>query len=90
MCKNIASFIETGIKQEQTNQMKKTASVEYDGKGAGTSYKMYDTHRPSCLSEQQTTFILLGASNAARCATAESKWIAGTHRQTQRVLAKHG
>lgn len=40
------------IKQEQTNQMKKTASVEYDGKGAGTSYKMYDTHRPSCLSEK--------------------------------------
>lgn len=32
------------IKKEQTNQMKKTASMEYD--------EIYDTHKQFCLSEQ--------------------------------------
>ncbi len=62
MCKTLHHSLKLEwIKQEQTNQMKKTASVEYDGKGAGTSYKcMTLIDRLACLSNYNYIYIASG------------------------------
>lgn len=50
------------IKQEQTNQMKKTASVEYDGKGAQVHLTKCMTliDRLACLSNYNYIYIARG------------------------------